>query len=146
MRATPLLTSLTAALLCTACTPDVVRDNPATGPAPDPRIVEKLQQIVEIRQRMLDFESLRADAGRPDATGTAQVELTEALIDLSLARHRHHETLMQLTNLVAAHQARLQLAEKRSTDRGTRRESDEIRIDLLHAEIRLAREQARATP
>jgi hypothetical protein len=109
--------------------------------APDPAIVRDLQEIVQIRERLVANYQVLVSAGRAPDDGHAEIALAEARIDLAREQRQTDQVLAGLQRLVSVQEGRLARAEARVGDRIGPIERDEIRVDVLQARIRLARER-----
>lgn len=109
--------------------------------APDPAVVAKLQEIVEVREQLLKAHQLLLEAGRAQDDGAAEIDLAEARIQLARERGQADLVMAELRNSVTTHEKRLERAKARAADRGPVGEVDRLRVALLEAEVRLQREQ-----
>ena len=111
----------------------------------DPKIVGKLQQIIELRERSLKEQQLLQELGKGGGQEfvMATVELAEARIALAKEHGKTEEMTKELRIVVKtlkdySHRQAL-LAEE---DRRTKTALGEIKIGLLEAEVRLLRAEA----
>jgi hypothetical protein len=114
----------------------------ASGQEPDPAVLRDLQEIVQIRERLAATHEVLLAAGRAADDGRAAIGLAEARIDLAREQGQTDQVLAELQRIVSLQEARLARAEARSTEGVSPIIRDEIRVEVLQARIRLARERA----
>ncbi len=137
----------TALLL--GCSPADQKSNPAdktSHRAPDPAIIAKLQEIVEVRQQLLKVHQIKFEHGRAEDDGAAEIALAEARIQLARERKEPDQVIAQMRDIVTTHEKLLKIAQaKARVGAAPPEEVDRLRIALLEAQLRLQREQQEAT-
>ena len=113
--------------------------------APDPAIVAKLQEIVEVRQQLLKVHQLKLEKGLAEDDGVAEIALAEARIQLARERGQADVEIAELRNMVTTHERRLEVAKARAGLGVEPAEGiDRVRVALLEAQVRLQWEQQEA--
>lgn len=107
----------------------------------DTRIVAKLSEIVEIRERLLKSHEQMLATGRASAEALVEVELAEARVDLAQARGEQAAVITELQRLVAVHERRTKRLAGIARDRISSETLDRAQIALLDAQVRLLRAQ-----
>ncbi|MEC5127912.1 hypothetical protein VSU19_14195 [Verrucomicrobiales bacterium BCK34] len=108
--------------------------------SPDPAVVEKLEEIVTIRERLAETARLEFELGKVVAYNEAAIELAEAKIALASEKDEPAVVVSELTSIVRLRQEQLDrekalVEDSRRTEEGI----SAIRIKLLEAEVRLHR-------
>jgi hypothetical protein len=103
----------------------------------DTAIAAKLEQLVNIRQKIFKHYESLIEAGRAPEDASAAIELAEARIQLALERGRREEILKEIAGLVAVHEKRLSSVQSRAADRVAPDEVDRAKASLIEAEVRL---------
>ena len=134
--------------LLVGCSPADQKSTPGDKPshrAPDPAIIAKLQEIVEVRQQLLKVHQLKLEVGKAEDDGAAEMALAEARIQLARERGQADLVIAELRKMVTTHERRLEVAKARA-GLGTvpPEEVDRVRVALLEAQVRLQREQQEA--
>lgn len=109
---------------------------------PDSKIVSKLEEIVELRQRQLKTELLLAELGRGEIDNliTTLVDLSEARIAVLEEQGKPKMVIAELQKMVKTLQMRLKREELLvEEERRTSDELSKIRVAVLKAEVRLLR-------
>ena len=105
-------------------------------------IVGMYQEIIKLRQRVLDGTKLGIEVGRASLMELidATVELSEARIQLAQFQGNHDAVVEELRNIVKCY-TEMKKSFQRKVDAGERRrvDIDELEIALLEARIRLAK-------
>ena len=109
------------------------------SPAADPVVIEKLEQIIEVRERMVEETVLLFPLGKTNPANSL-IALSEAKIALATEQNDFPAIIAEREKLVKRlneFSDRLQaLAEE---DRKTRTEISEMRVHVIEAEIQLHR-------
>ncbi|MDF1740176.1 MAG: hypothetical protein P1U86_13520 [Verrucomicrobiales bacterium] len=113
-------------------------DNDAESP--DPLVIEKLEEIVKIRERIAETARLEFALGKTVAFNEAAIELSEAKIALASEKREPAVVVSELNAIVALRQEQLDrekalVEDSRRTEEGI----SVIRVKLLEAEVRLHR-------
>ena len=112
---------------------------------PDPVIIAKLQEIVEVRQQLLKVHQLRLELGKAEDDGAAEIALAAARIQLAREQGRADLVIAELRNMVTTHERCLEMAKVRAGEGLVPpEEADRVRVALLEAQVRLQREQQEA--
>lgn len=116
--------------------------NHAAGAGSDPAIVEKLREIVSIRQSMAEANERAVRSGRGETEGRHEIALAEARLHLARELGHRDEEVTALKDILKVQQRRLQEAKKRAeTGAASPDGVDTIRVAVLEAEARLLRTQ-----
>jgi len=139
-------TPITLAVLLLAATAGVtqtLQSNAAAGTNSDPAIVEKLREIVNIRQMLADTNQQLRQRGKGENDGRYDLALAEARLELARELGQRSEQVAALKDALKVHQRRLDEA-KRSMAVGaaSQAEVETVRAVVLEAEVRLLREQS----
>ena len=143
MKRFPLLPSFLLLLLAATGLPGC--DHPANGDSatPDPVILEKLEQIVSVREAAWQNQQLREQAGLAEPDLALVTALVEARVALAEERGEPETIVAELQFLVATLKAHVERAEALVQEsRRTQEEVQAAQAELLEAEIRLLRAQA----
>ena len=141
---TKLVTLAFASVFTLALVAQQQRGSPgrATGAVEtDDRIIAKLSEIVEIRERLLKSQEQMLATGRASAEALAEVELAEARVDLAQARGDQAAVITELLRLVTVHERRAKRLAGVAGDRISSESLDRAQIALLNAQVRLFRAQ-----
>jgi hypothetical protein len=141
MKTKLVLLVITSVCLCAVIAQQQRNVEPGQSAAgnPDPQIISRLTEIVNIRERAAkNHEQMRA-AGRAPENSVAEIELAEARINLAKEKGQRQEIATELRNLVAIHEKRWKRIGALPTDRVAQDEIDRARVDLLAAQVRLLR-------
>jgi hypothetical protein len=112
------------------------------GASPDPAIVEKLREIVTIRQRLVESNKRAVQSGVGEADSRYEVALGEARLMLARELGERDDEIAALKDLLKVQQSRLEEAKKKAAAGGLPiDEVDKIRVAVLEAEVRLLRAQ-----
>jgi hypothetical protein len=144
LRILAILTCSVASLMFAALQNASSQPKQGTAPKSNPEILSKLEQVVALRQKLVEQHDVLAAAGRAQATDPSpQVALCQARIELARERQQPDVVLAQLREVASVYERLLKWAEERVTDRLESTIVDNLRVGLLEAEIRLLREQNR---
>ncbi|MEM1442550.1 MAG: hypothetical protein AAGF67_09420 [Verrucomicrobiota bacterium] len=113
---------------------------------PNPEIVSRLEQILEIRKQELQEELLKDRLGRSDHEDMAsfQIAVAEAKMMLNLELEEFDEAVNRLKEIVEIHRTLIDRLEALSeSDMVTQASIASHRIALLEAEIKLLRIEAK---
>ena len=110
--------------------------------APDPAVIAKLQEIVDLRQKIWKDAQLLAQAGNvtPEKMVAAEVALAEARLELAREQGKTDAVQTELKNILGLREGWLKRVEAQVE--GGRMPADEVlkaRIALAEAQLRLAR-------
>ncbi len=134
--------------LLIGCSPADQKSNPGDKSghrAPDPALIAKLQEIVEVRQQLLKVHQIKFENGRTEDDGAAEIALAEARIQLGRERGEADLVIAELRNIVTTHERLLKIAQaKARVGAAPPEEVDRVRVALLEAQVRLQREQQEA--
>jgi hypothetical protein len=109
---------------------------------PDPAIIAKLQEIVELRQQLLKGHQLKAQAGKAEFDGVAEIALAEARIQLARERGQADLVIAELRNPMATLDGFLEMAKKKVEVGAAGPDAvAQVRVLLLETQVRLQREQ-----
>jgi hypothetical protein len=112
----------------------------AAGVTPDPAIVEKLREIVGIRQSMAEANERAVQQGKGVTDGRYEIALGEARLQLARELGQRNEEVAALKDILRVQQYRLQEAQKKAAvGTASPTEVDTIRVAVLEAEVRLLR-------
>jgi hypothetical protein len=116
--------------------------NDAAGASSDSAIVDKLREIVTVRQRVADYNKRAVQNGSGARDGRYELALAEARLELARELGERNEQIAALKDILEVQQGRLEDAEKRG-DLGAMSpdEVDTNRVAVLEAEVRLLRAQ-----
>ena len=130
---------------CSPADPKITSGGQQSQRAPDPAIIAKLEEIVELRQQLLKEHQIKAQVGKAESDGVAEIALAEARIQLARERGQADLVITELRNLVATQEGLLEIA-KRKVEVGAAGPDDvaRVRVVLLEAQVRLQREQPEA--
>ena len=141
-------TKLITIALASACTFALVAQQQRSSPVrpggavePDARIVSKLSEIVNIRERLLKNHEQMLGAGRAPAHALVEVELAEARVELAREQGKREAIIFELQGLVAAHERRTKRMSSLASDRVSSESVDRAQAALLEAQVRLLRAQ-----
>lgn len=110
--------------------------------APDPAIIAKLQEIVEVRQQLLKVHQLKLEHGKAEDDGAAEIALAEARTQLARERGQADLVIAELRNVATIHERLLEVAKTRAgLGALSPEEVARVRIALLEAQVRLRREE-----
>lgn len=113
------------------------------GRGPDAEILAKLQEIVQIRERLLKEQLMIAEMGKGSAFDLieAKIQLSEAHIAVAEEQDDRNLLIGELKNIVKFHKQRLarESALLQEVDRKTSEELYDFQVALLKAELRLLR-------
>ena len=127
---------------CSPADPKTTSGGQPSQRAPDPAIIAKLQEIVELRQQLLKGHQLKAQVGKAEFDGVAEFALAEARIQLARERGQADLVIAELRNLVATLDSVLEMAKKRVEVGAAGPDAvAQVRVLLLEAQVRLQREQ-----
>ncbi|MBI2950059.1 MAG: hypothetical protein HYY23_20695 [Verrucomicrobia bacterium] len=114
----------------------------AAGAEPNRAVIEKLEQIVAIREGQLQSYEVQLQAGRATVIdGSPETELADARIRLAREKNQEAAVVTELRNLVATLERRMKKVEVLARDRLAPGDIDRFKLALLEAEIRLLRAQ-----
>lgn len=130
---------LSFAALLTACSPGGP-DSASVPREPDPVLIEKLQELVELQERRVKMGQVAREAGLQEFDGKAEIALSEARIALA-EEVGDADAIIEERKVIVEHQkVRLERANAYFEDgRMTQMDLDELRAGLLEAEIQLHR-------
>ena len=130
---------------CSPADPKTTSGGRPTQRAPDPAVIAKLQEIVELRQQLLKEHQLKAQVGKAEFDGVAEIALAEARLQLARERGQADLVMAELRNLVATQERLLEIAKHRvEVGAAGPDEVARVRVVLLGAQVRLQREQQEA--
>ena len=132
---TLILLSLSILTLSTS-TPALVAQNREST---NQDVVAMLKEIVHIREQLLEGQMLALKAGSIADTSSSEIALAKARIKLAKAQDQPESVLLQLKKIVEILRVRVERAELRATDRVSPSELGQARINLLQAQVRLAK-------
>jgi len=105
-------------------------------------LVEKLKELVAIRERQLKTYQKMVEVGRAPSTGTPEIDLVESKIELARETRQKEVVLTEMHNLVAAYEGRLKaLLAAQEVGVVSSSDVDAAKAALVEAEIRLLRER-----
>jgi outer membrane protein TolC len=130
---------------CSPADPKITSGGQQSQRAPDPAIIAKLQEIVELRQQLLKGHQAMVQTGKAEDDGAAEIALAEARLQLARERGQTDLVTAELRQLVAAQERRLEMAKKKvEVGAAGPDEVARVRVVLLEAQVRLQREQQEA--
>jgi hypothetical protein len=130
---------------CSPADPKITSGGQQSQRAPDPAIIAKLQEIVELRQQLLKGHQAMVQMGKAEDDGAAEIALAEARLQLARERGQADLVIAELRNFVATQERRLEMAKKRvEVGAAGPDEVARVRVVLLEAQVRLQREQQEA--
>lgn len=110
--------------------------------APNPKVIQYLQEIVQIRERAVKSVELLHDAGRgPAFDDDAEVALAEAQIELAREQQHTDRVIAGLEKIVSIKETQIERIKARLSDHAHMNLNAE-HLDLLRAKIRLERARA----
>ncbi len=116
--------------------------NNATGASLDPAVVKKLQEVVTIRQRLVEANQRAVQSGKGERDGRYELALAEARLQLARELGQQKEQVAALQDILKVQQRRLEAAKKAASVAVVSPEDvDTIRIAVLETEVRLLRAQ-----
>jgi hypothetical protein len=119
-----------------------VQERQAGPEGPDPSIISKLSEIVNIREGLAKSYELMLGAGRAPAYDSTEIELAEARIELAREQGQSDGIINELKGLVATHERLMKRVEAVAAQgSGSAGDVDRARAALLEAEVRLLRAQ-----
>jgi hypothetical protein len=118
-----------AATVLLGCTPSDKRSRPNTEFPPDPAVLAKLQELVNLRQRIFERTQEMIKAGVMPNDGTSEIKLAEARMELALEQHQREVALAELKKIVVIREDLLARAKARGPE--FKSEVDELHVDLL---------------
>jgi len=137
-----LVTLAVLLLVATASVPQTPPSNAAAGAISDSAIVEKLREIVTIRQKLAESNELLVQHGKGERDGRYELALAEARLALARELGQRNEQIAALQDALKVYQLRLEDAKRRVAIGATPpSEVETIRAAVLEAEVRLLREQ-----
>jgi hypothetical protein len=108
--------------------------------SPDPAIVEKLREIVTIRQRLVESNNRAVQNGVGQTDSRYEVALGEARLRLARELGERNDEIAALKDILKVQQGRLEEAKKKAAAGGLPAEEvDKIRVAVLEAEVSLLR-------
>lgn len=122
--------------------PQAQQANAASGANSDPAIVDKLREILSIRETLVEANRLAVRNGRGETDGRHALALAEARLALADELDQHDEQVAALAEALKVHQRRLEFAKRRAEAGSASPEDVEtIRVAVLETEVRLLRKQ-----
>ena len=129
-------------LAANATMSQTLQTNAAAGASADPAIVDKLREIVTIRQRLAESNKRAVQSGRGERDGRYELALAEARLKLAREVGQRNEQIAALKDILKVQQGRLEDAKKSAAVGGmTPDDVDTNRVAVLEAEVRLLRAQ-----
>ncbi len=108
----------------------------------DPAIVEKLREIVTIRQKLTEANERAVQNGKGQTDGRYKLALAEARLDLARELGQKNEEITALQGILKVQQRRLREAESRMlVGAAGPSDVDAVRVEVLEVEVRLLRAQ-----
>ncbi len=108
----------------------------------DPAIVEKLREIVTIRQRLAQANERAMQNGKGETDGRYELALAEARLQLARELGQRNEEITALKDMLKVQQRRLREAESRAmVGAAGPGDVDAVRAEVLETEVRLLRAQ-----
>ncbi len=133
-------------LAATATIAQTVQTNAAAGTTSDPAIVDKLREIVTIRQKLAETNERAVQNGKGATDGRYELALAKARLRLARELGLRNEQVAALKDALNVQQRRLEEAKKKAqVGAASPDDVDTIRAAVLEAEVRLLRAQNRAT-
>ena len=116
------------------------RTNAADGTSSDSAVVDKLREIVTIRQNLAEGNERAVRNGRGDTDGRYELALAEARLQLARELGQRNEQVGALKDALKVQQRRLEEAKKRAeVGAASPDDVDTIRVAVLEAEVKLLR-------
>ena len=129
-------------LAANATMPQTPRTNAANGASSDSAIVDKLREIVAIRQKLAEVNEQAVRNGRGETNGHCELALAEARLQLARELGQRNEQVAALKDALKVQQRRLAEAKKRAeVGAASPEDVDTIRVAVLEAEVKLLRAQ-----
>jgi Outer membrane efflux protein len=129
-------------LAANASMTQTLQTNAAAGAISDPAIVDKLREIVTIRQKLAEANERAVQSGKGETDGRYELALAEARLQLARELGQRTEQVAALKDALKVQQRRLEDAKRRAAVGAASPEDvDTIRVAVLEAEVRLLREQ-----
>ena len=129
-------------LAANATMPQTPRTNAANGASSDSAIVDKLREIVTIRQKLAEVNERAVRNGRGETDGRYELALAEARLQLARELGQRNEQVAALKDALKVQQRRLADAKKRAeVGAASPEDVDTIRVAVLEAEVKLLRAQ-----
>ena len=127
---------------CSPADTKIISGGQPSKRAPDPAIIAKLQEIVELRQQLLKGHQAMVQVGKAEDDGAAEIALAEARLQLARERGQADLVIAELRNLVATQERRLKTAQKKvEVGAAGPDEVARVRVVLLEAQVRLQCEE-----
>ena len=119
-----------------------LQTNAAAGAISHPAIVDKLREIVSIRQKLAEANERAVQSGKGETDGRYELALAEARLQLARELGQRNEQVAALKDALKVQQRRLEDANRRAAvGAAPPEEVETIRVAVLEAEVRLLREQ-----
>ena len=130
---------------CSPADPKSTSGGQPSQRTPDPAIIAKLQEIVELQQQLLKGHQAMVQMGKAEDDSAAEIALAEARLQLARERGQADLVTSELRHVVAAQERRLEMAKKRvEVGAAGPDEVARVRVVLMEAQVRLQREQQEA--
>lgn len=114
----------------------------ATGAVADPAIVEKLREIVSIRQMLAEYNEHALKNGKGAQDGSYKLALADARLQLARELGHADEQIAALKEALKVQQDRfLEVKARAAAGAASPEQVESVRAAFLEAEVKLLREQ-----